>query len=214
MAQTILLASLAALVGAAFCFAGYRIFLVMLPIWGFFAGFWIGAEGTALIFGGGFLATTTGWVVGFILGLIFALLSYLFYFIGVAIVAAGFGAALGSGIMQAIGFEPGFIVALVAVAAAIAVAVLTLALNLQKYALIIITAVGGANALLVSGLLLLGRVEMETLKGAGNSIKPILQDSWFWLLVWLILALAGILVQVRSNRSYTFSRERYREGWG
>ena len=35
-------ALLALLLGAAFCFVGYRFFLVMLPIWGFFAGLWHG----------------------------------------------------------------------------------------------------------------------------------------------------------------------------
>ncbi|RMF03435.1 MAG: hypothetical protein D6768_05895 [Chloroflexi bacterium] len=95
---SLLFAALFALVlGLAFTFAGYRVFLVMLPIWGFFAGFWLGAEATTLIFGAGFLATTTGWVIGFILGLLGAVLSYMFYALGVALVAAGFGWALGAG---------------------------------------------------------------------------------------------------------------------
>ena len=66
MFATITLALLAALLGAAFLLAGYRFFLVMLPIWGFFGGFWIGAYAISLILGGGFLATTTGLVVGFV----------------------------------------------------------------------------------------------------------------------------------------------------
>ena len=45
---SILFISLFALIlGLAFCFAGYRVFLVMLPIWGFFAGFWLGAMSLA-----------------------------------------------------------------------------------------------------------------------------------------------------------------------
>ena len=71
MLATITLALFAVLLGVAFCFAGYRFFLVMLPIWGFFAGFWLGAQTTVLLFGDGFLATTTGWVVGFVAGIIF-----------------------------------------------------------------------------------------------------------------------------------------------
>jgi hypothetical protein len=35
--------------GLVFCFAGYRVFLVMLPIWGFFAGFWLALAGAGLI---------------------------------------------------------------------------------------------------------------------------------------------------------------------
>ena len=64
MISTLLLVVLAALLGLAFCFVGYRFFLVMLPIWGFFAGFWIGAYGTSLLLGTGFLGTTIALVVG------------------------------------------------------------------------------------------------------------------------------------------------------
>ena len=214
MFQIILAALLALMLGAAFCFSGYRIFLVMLPIWGFFAGFWLGAEGTALIFGTGFLVTATGWVLGFILGLIGAVLSYLFYTVGVVIVAAGFGAALGTGLMAVIGFESGLLVAITGLVGAVVVAGLTLVFSLQKYVIIAITATGGANAMLLSGLLFFGRVSLQSLQTAGSSIKPILQDSWFWSIIWLILTVAGIVVQIRSNRTYTFSRDRYVEGWG
>ena len=37
---------------------------MLLPIWGFFAGFWLGAQTITWVLGEGFLATTTGWVVG------------------------------------------------------------------------------------------------------------------------------------------------------
>ena len=77
--STVLAVLFAAIIGIGFLLWGYRIFLVMLPIWGFFAGFWLGAGGISLFLGQGFLATVTGWVVGFALGVIGAVLSYLFY---------------------------------------------------------------------------------------------------------------------------------------
>ena len=153
-------------------------------------------------------------MVGFILGLIGAVLSYLFYTVGVVIVAAGFGAALGTGLMAVIGFESGLLVAITGLVGAVVVAGLTLVFSLQKYVIIAITATGGANAMLLSGLLFFGRVSLQSLQTAGSSIKPILQDSWFWSIIWLILTVAGIVVQIRSNRTYTFSRDRYVEGWG
>lgn len=212
---TVFLAALfSLLLGLALCFGGYRFFLVMLPVFGFFAGFWLGAEATTLIFGGGFLATTTGYVVGFVVGLVGALLSYLFYFLGVALLAGSFGWALGTGFMAALGFQSGFLTFIVALVAALVLLGLTLGLNLQKYAIIAITAIGGANAIVLSALLLLGRVSIETLRTAGNSIGPVLQDSWFWLVVWLIVAVAGIVVQIRANRSYSYSHEQYVEDWG
>ena len=70
MLATLLLSVFAAILGIAFCFIGYRFFLVMLPIWGFFAGLYLGATGFSLLIGGGFLATVTGLVVGIVLGII------------------------------------------------------------------------------------------------------------------------------------------------
>ena len=75
--EGLLLGALAIGIGLAFAFWGFRVFLVLLPIWGFFAGFLLGANGVQYIFGEAFLATATGWVVGFLLGLLFAVLSYL-----------------------------------------------------------------------------------------------------------------------------------------
>jgi hypothetical protein len=211
--NTILIALFALVLGALFLFWGYRVFLVMLPIWGFFAGFWLGAQTTSLLFGAGFLATTTGWVVGFFIGLLFALLSYLFYLVGVALVAAAVGAALVTGFLSLFGLETGLLVFLAALVGAVVVAGLTLVFNLQKYVIIILTAVGGANSLVLSVLLLFGRVTPDDLAAAGNAIRPVLQDSWFWALVWILLAIVGIIFQFRTNRTFVFKKEHHVEGW-
>jgi hypothetical protein len=212
--SVLLAAVFAFLVGLAFTFAGYRVFLVLLPIWGFFAGLWFGAEAMNVLFGGGFLGTTAGLLFGFILGLIVALFSYVFYMIGVAMAAAGLGASIGGGLMAALGFSPGLITAIVIVVVALVVALLVLAFNLQKYVIIALTAFAGTNAILLSIMLILGRVELQQVAGAGNAIAPILQDSWFWLIAWLVIAAAGFVVQLRANRSYTFTRAEYAEDWG
>lgn len=211
--NTILIALFALVLGALFLLWGYRVFLVMLPIWGFFAGFWLGAQTTSLLFGAGFLATTTGWVVGFFIGLLFALLSYLFYLFGVALVAAAVGAALVTGFLSLFGLETGLLVFLAALVGAVVVAGLTLLFNLQKYVIIILTAVGGANSLVLSVLLLFGRVTPDDLAAAGNAIRPVLQDSWFWALVWILLAIVGIIFQFRTNRTFVFKKEHHVEGW-
>ena len=214
MVSIVFAAMLAVLLGVAFCFVGYRIFLVMLPIWGFFAGFWLGAQGVSLILGSGFLATLTGWVVGFALGLVGAVLSYAFYMVGVALVAGGIGAVLGTGLMRVIGMWPSLLGSLFgAVTAAVAI-FLTLWYRVQKYVIIVLTAVVGADILLLSPLLLLGRVSLDELRQSGNPVQPILQDSWWWAMVWLVLAVAGVVIQVRASRDYEFTPDRYVEGWG
>jgi hypothetical protein len=212
--EVLFLAIFSLVIGLVLCFWGYRAFMVMLPVFGFFAGFWLGAEGVALILGGGFLATVSGWVVGFIVGLFIAVLSYLFYFIGVAFVAAGFGAALGAGFMEALGFGDGFLALIVVTVLVLVMVGLTLVFNLQKYVIMAMTAIGGANAVLLAPLLLFGQVSMTSLRLSGSAIRPILAHSWFWLVVWLAIAIASLVYQIRNNKDYTFDRDIYVEGWG
>ena len=51
--EGLLLGLLAVAIGLAFAFYGFRVFLILLPIWGFFAGFLLGANGVEYIFGDG-----------------------------------------------------------------------------------------------------------------------------------------------------------------
>jgi hypothetical protein len=214
MVATITLALFVVFLGAAILLAGYRFFLVMLPIWGFFGGLWLGAYAVTLILGTGFLATTTGLVVGFAVGIIGAVLSYLFYIVGVLIIAGAFGGALASSIMSALGFDPGLIMAIVTIVSALIAAGLTLLLNLQKLVLIVLTAMAGAVLVVLAGMLAFGQVTVADLQAGGNAIQPIFEGSWFWGIVWLLLAVVGVVVQIRANRTYVFTRDMYVEGWG
>src|SRR5438128_3993489 len=121
--QDFLIGLLVLLVGAAFCFAGYRFFRVLIAIWGFFAGFLIGASGVVVLFGGGFLATVLGWIVGVVVGLIIAAVAYFFYVVAVVILGASVGYWIGIGLMSAIGFSSqGFLTVLVGIIAAVVLA--------------------------------------------------------------------------------------------
>lgn len=212
--NTLLVAALAIIIGIGFSFWGYRLFFVFLPILGFFAGFWLGAETMQLLFGEGFLATTTSWIAGFFVGLVVALFSYLFYALGVALLAAMIGAALASGLLKALGIDIGALVFVLSLIVGVLAAILALRHNWQKYVVIALTAVAGANAILLGLLLLLGRVSLDTVQGAGTAVVPVLRDSWFWLILWIIVAGAGILFQLRINRTYQFRKEDYVQGWG
>jgi len=214
MLLTILIAAVAALVGLGLCFVGYRIFLVMLPILGFFAGLWLSGTIFSTLMGEGFLATVLALVVGFIIGLILAVLSYFFYIIGVLVVGGAIGAMLISAVLSALGFESGILVTLIVIAATVGAAALTYIFNLQKYAIIFLTALLGADLVILSGLVIFGQVERADLQAGSNLIEPILQQSWIAALVWLGLAIAGIVMQIRANRDFTFTRDQYVEGWG
>ena len=197
--QLICTAILALIIGVLALVAGYRLFLLLLPIWGFFAGFAMGAHATTLIFGTGFLSTATSWIVGLVAGLIFAVLSYLIYIVGVALLSAAFGYFLGAGIMLLF-LDPGLIVTLVGLAGAVVMAFVVLAFNIQKPVLEFITSFGGATAVLTGILLLFGRISLEAL--GENPVRMVLDDSIFWLIVWLVLGFVGFGVQIASNRNY------------
>jgi hypothetical protein len=196
---------LSLVLGLAFAFAGYRLFLALLPIWGFFAGFILGTDAMAALFGSGFMAEVLGIVVGLVVAVVFAVLSYLFFYIGVAIVAAVAGYALGVWLMSLIGLGDGFLAFLVGVVVAIALIIGVFALRLPKVFIILLTAMGGA-ALTISGALYLFGNEtfMAGLatSGAIAAAGPAIRESWFWMLIYLVIVVAGFVVQWQSNRAW------------
>jgi hypothetical protein len=188
------------LFGLAVAFGGYRLFLILLPIWGFFFGFGLGAQTLQAIFGIGFLSTVGSWVVGFIVGLVFAVLSYLFYLVAVALLSGSFGYSVAVGILTAIGLNFGIIVWLIGIVAGIALAVIVLALNIQKYAIIVITAIVGTGAIILTILAAVGGLTPAEL--AGSPVLSAIQDSFWWLVFFIVVAGAGIVVQLRANQAY------------
>ncbi|MBV9324013.1 MAG: hypothetical protein JO352_09535 [Chloroflexi bacterium] len=129
---------------------------------------------------------------------IFAVLSYLFYFVAVAVVAAALGYGLGVTVVEAIGINFGLIVWLVGVVLAIIVAALVLALNIQKLVIVVATALLGAEVIVGTFLFLFGGLpETQLLQ---NPVHVALQVSPFCAIVFIVLAVLGIIAQLQSNR--------------
>ena len=185
--------------GALMCFFGYRLFIILLPLWGFFFGLTLGAQSMQALFGTGFLSTVTSWVVGFVVALIFAGLSYLFYAAAVAIIAGSLGYAVAVGVLLAIGMQMGFLVWLIGIVVAVIFAVVTMVLNIQKWVVIIATSLAG-SAVVFGAYFALFNPFPNLIE---NPIKAFLNASPFFLIVSLLLAAAGIVFQFRSTRSYT-----------
>jgi Domain of unknown function (DUF4203) len=184
-------AALVLLVGGVIaCFAGYRVFRVVLGIYGFILG--------ALLASGLVGTEHSVWMIvaALVGGVVGSLLLIAAYFVGVALLGAGIGALAVSLIWASFGREPG---ALVVIFFAIAGAVGALAL--QRYVIIGATAFGGAWTIVVGGLALAGhRLGVDA--AARNNVwlaypmNPAPGNYWI-LLVWLALALIGVIVQLR-----------------
>jgi hypothetical protein len=184
--------------GTFLTFAGYKFFIFLLPVWGFFFGWALGAQTVQAIFNQGFLATITGWVVGFVVGAIFALLSYVFYAFAVAIIAGSLGYVLTYGIWTAIGLDFKFFGWLVAIIVALVFVFVTLRFNLQKWVVIAATSVLGAAV--IFGTILLMFNPIATL--LQNPVKLLLDTSPFLLILFLIVAGLGIFVQFSTTKSF------------
>ncbi len=187
---------------AAVCFAGYRLFLFLLPIWGFVFGFGLGAQAIQAITNGSFLGDVTSWVVGLVVAVIFAVLSYLFYFIAIALFSFSAGYAAGVGFMALIGSQFGLINFLVGLALGVVVAFVVLRFNVQKWVIIIATSIIGALAM--AGIVLFGMPAMSTAVVDLDVVAQALRAYPFMFVLALVAAVGGIVVQYRSTRSWSF----------
>jgi len=188
------------LLGAVICFGGYRFFLFLLPIWGFFFGFGLGAQSVQALLGEGFFGTVTSWAVGFVLALIFAVFSYLYYIVAVAIMGGSLGYGAVVALMGAIGFPFAFITWIIGIIAAVAMAFITIRFNLAKYVIIAATALGGAA--LSIGTLVMGVNGVSMEKASGNLVGSMFEGSPFWTIIFIVMALAGMFVQWRAGQYY------------
>jgi hypothetical protein len=184
--------------GLVLCFSGYRFFLILLPIWGFVFGLTFGAQTMQAIFGVGFLATITSWMVGFIFGAIFAVLSYLFYIAAVALIAASLGYAVAVGLLTAIGLPMGLIVWIIGLVAAVALALVVLRFNVQKWVIIIATSILGAGTIIATFVMLFNPAA-EALQ---NPVQVALRTSPLLAILFLVLAVFAILAQYRANKNF------------
>jgi hypothetical protein len=189
------------LIGLAFVFWGFRLFLILLPIWGFFAGFLFGAYAITALLGDGFLATTLGWVVGFVVGIVFAVLSYLYYWFAVVFIGASVGYAAGVGILHWLGNGGdnfmGFLFGLIG---AIIVAVIVVVLRMPKYLAIVLTAIGGAAATVTGVALILKQVTLDDLRGGiAGTLAAVNDLPWLWGIAAIVLAGVGIAYQIRLS---------------
>ncbi len=208
------IAVVALLVGAAFCFGGYRFFLLLLPIWAFVVGFNVGTEAVTALFGDGTFATVTSWAVALVLAVVFAIFSYLYYYLAIAMLGGSVGYAIGAGAWGMIGNETGVIAFVIGLVCAVILAIVVLALNVPKYLVIVVSALGGAATMLAGWFVLIGTIPTDAI--TWTAIGEKITQNWFYLVVWAVLAAIGIVSQMYSTSigtdRYQLERASYRYG--
>lgn len=183
----------AVIIGLMFLFFGYPFFRILLPIWAFFAGLAFGFTGVEGLLGTGFISVTLALVIGIVIGLVLAVVAYFLYSLAVYLFGITVGYVLGSGLMLAIGFSPGFMSALVGIAVAILFAVLFAMTAMPKLFIILLTAAGGAMAVIMGLFVLFG--QMPEIAANLQLTSYLVSGSWFWMLVWIVLAIVGVAFQ-------------------
>jgi hypothetical protein len=176
--------------GALTCFAGYRLFTIVLGIYGFILGAMVASSVMGVTNTGGMIvAALAGGIAGALI-LVFA------YFIGIALVGAGLGALVahvGWGYVRS-GDPPAVTVIVLSILGAIG------AMLLQRYVIIVSTAFGGAWTVIVGGLA----------AAAGRGAARTAPDGDVWILypltpapgqrwvpiAWIVLGLIGTAVQL------------------
>lgn len=175
------------LLGAVQCFLGYRIFKVILGLTGFFIG--------------GLLAGSAGYDVsqqelvallaGLVGGIIGAAVLVGLYFVGVFVIGAFLGGILGGALCAVVGTSPEPLVLLI-------LAILTgvVALFFQKFMIIMSTGFGGAWSV-VTGIAYFttGAIDPTRLESIFRASSV---QMYVILLCWILLGLAGVMVQYKS----------------
>lgn len=191
--QDVVIGLLAILVGALFCFRGAVAMRVVIAMWGAFAGFMMGAGVVAGADEVGFLRTAFGWAVGFVLALLFGALAYLYYQVAVVLAMAAIGFALGATVMVALGVTWSWAVILVGVVVGLVLAIGTLAVDLPMVLLVVLSAFGGASAIVTGIMLLVGTVGSDQFTRA-QAIDQ-MDTSWWWYATYLGFAVVGMMAQ-------------------
>lgn len=204
----ILIGILALVIGVSFCLSGLRLFLILLPIWGFAIGFLLGAAAVTAIFGDGFLSTTLGIVVGLVVAVVFSIFSYLYWYVGALLAAGIAGGVFGAALFASFGVDSDWLLLVIALVVGAAFMFVALTVNFPVYVVIVNTAISG-SAIAIGGLLLvLNRIDREEI--GMSALWQRIDDHWILWLLWVAAAMIGVFVQsIRLEES-----ERRIEKWG
>ena len=177
--------------GALSCFAGYRLFKIVLGIYGFVLGAMLASSTMGV-------TNSTGMIVASLVGGVCGALLLMFaYFIGIALVGAGLGALVahvGWSSIGRTGDPPALAVVVLSTVGSVG------AMFLQRYVIVVATAFGGAWTVIVGGLAIAGDRGAARAATAGDvwilyPTSPAPGQRWVPV-AWIALGLIGTAVQL------------------
>jgi uncharacterized protein DUF4203 len=183
---------LAVAIGVLACFAGYRVFRIVLPILGFLVGLGFGAQLAAALFNEPYLGSPLSWIIAIAIGLLAAAIAFVWWYVSVALAIAGLGYAIGYGAAAGLGVA-GTGAVVIGAALAILFAIGAIVLRIPTGIVIVVSAFWGASALIGGVLVLMGRIDPGQLRN--GTVDVVIADSLLFLVIWVVLGAVGIAVQ-------------------
>jgi hypothetical protein len=204
----IILGLLAIIAGGAMLVAGQWVLRLVIPIWGFFAGFVFGAGIVAGFADEHFLGTVLGWVLGLVFAVLFAVLAYLYYYLAIVLAMGAAGFAIGSGIVVALGISWNWVVVLVGLALGLVVGLLSAFTNVPMLVLVLVGSIAGAVGVTGGVMLLVG--SLNSADFSRGDFTDTVSNSLGWSVLLVVLAIGAIVLQL-SQRA--LMRRSTREVW-
>jgi hypothetical protein len=165
--ETLLVAIAAIIVGLVVAGFGARLFYLLLPLWGFLTGLFLGADLVASIAGDGIFATLGGWLAGAAVGIVMAALAGLWFYGAVLVLGVGLGVTVASGVLAALGIDGGLVTLAVGAGAGLVIGLAVILADGPAVLVAAITAYAGAVWTTAGGLLVIGRLHIADLHGVG-----------------------------------------------
>ena len=204
----IVLGVLAIIAGGAMLVAGRFLLRLVIPIWGFFAGFAFGAGLVAGFADEHFLGTVLGWVLGLVFAVIFSVLAYLYYYVAIVLAMGAAGFAIGSGIVVALGVSWNWVAVLVGLAVGLVLGLVAVFTNVPMILLVVVGSIAGAVGVTGGLMLLVG--SLNSADFSRGDFTDTVSNSFGWSLLLLVLAVGGIAIQAMQR---ALMRQSIQETW-
>lgn len=204
----IILGVLAVVAGGAMLVAGQFVLRLVIPVWGFLAGFAFGAGLVSAFADERFLGTVLGWALGLVFALVFAVLAYLYYYVAIVLAMGAAGFAIGSGIVVALGISWNWVAVLVGLVVGLVLGLVAVFANVPMIVLVVVGSIAGAVGVTGGLMLLVG--SLDSADFSRGDFTDTVSNSFGWSVLLLALALGGIVLQAMQR---ALMRRSIQETW-